>query len=149
KCYLIIDRTNWFRGKNKINIFMLSVAYEGISIPLFWKLLPHCGSSDFDYQCELISHFINNFGKDRIQGILGDREFASGKLLKWLAKQGIIFYFRIKGNTMVCIRKEKFVYAEKLFRKLNSNTKLAFGMTVWIYGQKVYLVGSRSERGEL
>lgn len=149
KCYLIIDRTNWFRGTHKINVFMLSVAYEGVSIPLFWKLLPHCGSSDFEYQKELISRFIDNFGKDRIEGILGDREFASGRLLKWLAKQGIFFYFRIKGNTMVSIRNEKLIYAERLFRKLNPKNKLAFGMTVWIYGQKVYLVGSRSERGEL
>lgn len=149
KCYLIIDRTNWFRGKNKINVFMLSVAYEGIAIPLFWKLLPHCGSSNFDYQKDLINHFINNFGKDRIQGILGDREFASEKLLKWMNKQGISFYFRIKENTIVRIRKEKFLPAKKLFEHLNPKCKSVFNMTVWIYKQKVYLVGSRSERGEL
>lgn len=149
KCYVIIDRTNWFRGKSKINVFMLSVAYEGISIPLFWKLLPHGGSSDFEKQKELISLFINNFGKERIEGILGDREFASGRLLKWLAKQGIFFYFRIKENTMVCIRNEKLIHASKLFCKLNPKTRLAFGMTVWIYGQKIYLTGARSERGEL
>ena len=40
KYYLIIDRTNWYWGKKKINIFMLGIAYEGIAIPLFWKLLP-------------------------------------------------------------------------------------------------------------
>jgi hypothetical protein len=149
KCYLIIDRTNWFRGKNKINVFMLSVAYEGIAIPLFWKLLPTCGNSNFEQQKELISHFINNFGKDRIEGILADREFASGKLLKWLDKQGIFFYLRIKENTMVHIRNEKFLHVCKLFRHLNPKSKSVFGMAVWIYGQKVYLAGSRSERGEL
>jgi len=149
KCYLIIDRTNWFRGKNKINVFMLSVAYEGISIPLFWKLLPSCGNSNFSQQKELISQFIDNFGKERIEGILADREFASGRLLKWLGKQGIFFYFRIKENTVVCIKEEKFLYACKLFRHLNSKNKSVFGMAVWIYGQKVYLAGSRSEKGEL
>jgi len=149
KCYLIIDRTNWFRGKNKINVFMLSVAYEGISIPLFWKLLPTCGNSSFEEQKELINQFINNFGKDKIEGILADREFANGKLLKWLAKQGIFFYFRIKENTVVHIREEKFLHVCKLFRRLNPKNKSVFSMTVWIYGQKVYLAGSRSEKGEL
>ena len=39
KVYLAIDRTNWFWGKAKINVFMLSICYEGIAIPLFWRLL--------------------------------------------------------------------------------------------------------------
>ena len=39
KIYLILDRTNWFWGKKKINVFMLAVAYEGLAIPLFWTLL--------------------------------------------------------------------------------------------------------------
>ena len=34
KVYLTIDRTNWYWGKQKINIFMLGVAYEGIAIYL-------------------------------------------------------------------------------------------------------------------
>jgi hypothetical protein len=149
KCYLIIDRTNWFRGKNKINVFMLSVAYEGISIPLFWQLLPKSGSSNFNDQKELIKKFIDLLGTERIEGILGDREFASRELLKWLQNQGIFFYFRIKENTQVRIRAEKFVTAKKLFCQLNVKEKSVFGMSVWIYGQKVFIVGSRSERGEL
>ena len=40
KVYLTIDRTNWYWGKQKINIFMLGIAYEGIAIPLFWTCLP-------------------------------------------------------------------------------------------------------------
>lgn len=39
KVYIAIDRTNWYWGKAKINIFMLSICYEGIAIPLFWRLL--------------------------------------------------------------------------------------------------------------
>ena len=46
KIYLTIDRTNWYWGKQKINIFMLGIAYEGIAIPLFWICLPKAGSSN-------------------------------------------------------------------------------------------------------
>ncbi|MBK8827905.1 MAG: hypothetical protein IPO26_14665 [Saprospiraceae bacterium] len=36
---LLIDRTNWEFGKKKINILMISVLYEGYSVPLGWSLL--------------------------------------------------------------------------------------------------------------
>ena len=39
KCILILDRTNWKWGKTPINILMLSIAYRGIGIPLFWVVL--------------------------------------------------------------------------------------------------------------
>lgn len=39
KVYLAMDRTNWYWGKAKINVFMLSICYEGIAIPIFWRLL--------------------------------------------------------------------------------------------------------------
>lgn len=34
KCTLILDRTNWKRGRTPIIILMLSNAYKGIGIPL-------------------------------------------------------------------------------------------------------------------
>ena len=53
--YIIIDRTNWYWGKNKLNIFMLSIAYEGLAIPIFWQLLNKAGSSNYSEQKRLIN----------------------------------------------------------------------------------------------
>lgn len=39
KYYLALDRTDWYWGKQKINILMLSVCYEGVAIPLLWRVL--------------------------------------------------------------------------------------------------------------
>ena len=147
--YLVIDRTNWYWGKKKINVFMLGIAHEGMAIPLFWRLLPKAGSSNFKEQKELLSQFIATFGVNRIKGLLADREFASGKLFKWLNKQHISFYIRIKEGAMVCLRTKKFLTAKKLFNDLQLKTKKVFQMSVWVFGQKVFLAGSRSERGEL
>jgi len=149
KFYLVIDRTNWYWGKQKINVFMLGIAYEGMAIPLFWKLLPKAGNSNFKEQKELITLFIEHFGTKCIQGLLADREFASGKLLKWLNKQRIFFYIRIKEGTVVYIKKRKFLNAKKLFNHLQPKSQSVYNMSIWIFGQKVYLAGSRSERGEL
>lgn len=63
---------------------MLSLCYEGIAIPLFWTLLKKAGSTTAQEQIDLISRFINLFGKEAIQGLLGDREFPNNALVEWL-----------------------------------------------------------------
>src|SRR5262249_8715456 len=102
--YITIDRTNWFWGKSKINIFLLGIAYEGIAIPLFWCLLPKAGSSNFEEQKALLERFIKVFDSVKIVGLLADREFANGQLFKWLNKKQIPFYIRIKESTVTHIR---------------------------------------------
>ena len=86
KVYVVIDRTNWYVGKKKINIFMLSVAYEGLAIPICWHLLNKAGSSSFEEQKCLLNEFIGRFGIGRIEGILGDREFMNHRLL-WFCRK--------------------------------------------------------------
>ena len=39
KLYITMDRTIWFWGKEKVNIFVLAIAYENIAIPLLWEVL--------------------------------------------------------------------------------------------------------------
>jgi len=75
KHYLIIDRTNWKLGKQDINVLMLSVAHEGVAIPLFWINLGRSGNSNTAQRIQLINKYIEAFGSDTIAGILGDREF--------------------------------------------------------------------------
>lgn len=149
KVYVIIDRTNWFFGKKKINVFVLAIAYEGLAIPLFWSMLDKAGSSNFNEQKELITKFIETFGKDCIAGLLGDREFASGKFFKWLNKQNIPFYIRIKEGSVIYIKDKKYLTAKKIFKHLQLKQQDTFGMSVSLFGTKIYLSGSRSERGEL
>lgn len=149
KVYLTIDRTNWFLGKAKINILMLGVAHEGVAIPLLWNLLPKAGNATADEHKAIIKRFISIFGAENIIGILADREFGSGKLFKFLNKNNVPFYIRIKEGSNVCIKSKKFSTPKKLFAHLNCKEKSEFHMTVWIFGEKIYLAGSRSERGEL
>lgn len=68
KLYLTIDRTNWFRGKAKINVFTLAVAYEGIAIPLFWKLLPKAGNASAKEHINLVKRFVAEFKSECILG---------------------------------------------------------------------------------
>ena len=128
---------------------MLSIAHEGMAIPIFWTMLNKAGHSNFEERENLLNLFINEFGVDCIQGVLGDREFASGKFFSWLNNMEIPFYIRIKDGSSVCIKSKKLTTAKKIFNSLSLKQKTEFQMKVWVFGAEVYLAGSRSERGEL
>lgn len=147
--YLAIDRTNWYWGKAKINIFMLSVCYEGIAIPLFWTLLNKAGSSTAKEQIELVSRFVTTFGKENIQGLLGDREFPNKEFVSWLVAEDIPFYLRIKGDVQLRIKNKKFKTSSQLFNHLAPYQQQTFGMSVHVFSQTLYLAGSKNSRDEL
>lgn len=149
KYYLLIDRTNWFWGKAKINILTLAISYEGIAIPIFWKLLDKAGNSTSKEQRDIITQFIEQFGKEKIEGFLADREFTSKDLFAWLNYQKIPFYIRIKSNTTIKVFRSKQWHVERLFRKLLNKQFYVYPNNVELYGEKLRVVGSRSDRGEL
>jgi hypothetical protein len=149
KIYLTLDRTNWFWGKAKINILTLGIAHEGAAIPLLWNLLDKAGNATAAEHQAIIQRFVDLFGKECIAGVLADREFGSGELFGWCNSQQIPFYIRIKEGSMVWIKNKKFCAAEKIFSHLNPGEQGIYGMTIEMYGKKIYLAGSRSERGEL
>ena len=70
KIYLVVDRTNWYWGKQKINIMMLSVVYEGLAIPLLWDLLDKGGSASAKEHSHTVARYIKIFGKSNILGLL-------------------------------------------------------------------------------
>ena len=130
KFYVTIDRTNWFWGKTKINILTVGIAYEGVAIPILWHLLPKAGNATAAEHRAILQHFVDLFGKERIAGVLGDREFASGKLFKWFNKSHIPFYIRIKEGSNVRVGKKKLYKAKKIFNDLNPQTRKIFPMTI-------------------
>ena len=149
KVYISIDRTNWFWGRSPINIFMLSVCYEGIAIPLLWQVMKQDGATTAKQQIELCERFISLFGTQCIAGLLGDREFTNEEFVGWLVESNIPFYLRLKKNIHVRIKGKKFKKSGELFASLSPFEQQVFGMRVEVFGQKLYLTASRNERDEL
>lgn len=96
KVYLSMDRTNWKWGKANINLLVLSACYRGVAIPLYWTALDKRGNSNTQERIDLINQFIEGFGKVRIAGLLGDREFVGNDWFAYLLDQQIPFDLRIK-----------------------------------------------------
>jgi 23S rRNA-intervening sequence protein len=95
---LTMDRTNWQWGTKNINILMLSIVYQGIAIPLYWRLLPKRGNSNTTERIEIIERCIQQLDISKITGLLADREFVGNEWFSWLLRVGIHFCIRIKSN---------------------------------------------------
>lgn len=139
---LAMDRTNWKFGKSNINYLVLAVCYKRMAIPLFWKMLDKRGNSCTKERINLIKDFIKVFGADRINYILGDREFIGKEWQDWLIEIEIPFYIRIRNDAIVTI-KGKEIKASKLFNKLNIGEHLHKNNLVMVYGTEVYISGKK------
>jgi len=103
KYLLIMDRTNWKWGKTPINILMLSVAFMGISIPLFWAVLDLEGSSCPADRISILKQVLQRFGPKKIEALLADREFVGKEWFSFLIEANIPFIIRIKQNSILKI----------------------------------------------
>lgn len=103
KYTLVLDRTNWKWGQTPINILMLSIAYRGIGIPLFWVVLNLEGNSCAEDRIDLLERVIERLGIGRIKALLADREFIGTQWFRFLIERKIPFIIRVKQNSMVAI----------------------------------------------
>jgi hypothetical protein len=144
RCNLCLDRTNWKFGKSNINILMLSVAYQGISFPIMWKMLPKRGNSNSKERNELINRFIKLFGTNCIESLMADREFIGEEWFDELIHNNIPFYLRLKENMWVNVpgKGDKKVFW--LFNDLPVNKERHLHKIVYFREQALYLSGIRT-----
>src|SRR5712692_11448102 len=98
---LAIDRTNWDFGKTTINILMISVVWNGMSIPLLWMLLPTAGNSSTKERTGLLDRLRAAFPDLKIASLMGDREFIGDAWMAYLQRENIPFVLRLRENQHV------------------------------------------------
>lgn len=148
KFYIVMDRTNWKFGNNPINILMLGIIYKGQCFPFCWELLDKGGSSSSVERKELLEKAISVLGKERILGLLGDREFIGVRWFKYLIDSEIEFHIRLPkqikvGSVLASNRKT----INWLFRHWRENVKTDYHKPVMILGYKLWLSGMKSDKG--
>jgi len=98
---LAIDRTNWDFGKTTINILMISLAWNGMGIPLLWTLLPTAGNSNTSARTDLLDRLRAAFPDMKIAALMGDREFIGDTWMAYLQRENIPFILRLRENQHV------------------------------------------------
>jgi hypothetical protein len=111
---LSIDRTNWKLGSSELNILMISIIVNGMGIPLCWSVLGRAGNSAYQDRINLLSQVIKIIPANKIQAIVGDREFIGKEWFNWLNNNNLPFCMRIKECQNVIKDKTK-LKSGKLF----------------------------------
>lgn len=99
--YVVIDRTSW----GAINLLIVSVVWHHRAIPIGCQALCKKGCSNYDEQTAVLSTVITHLSDYRLV-ILGDREFCSVKLGRWLGQQKVHFCLRLKRNTEIALAEQ-------------------------------------------
>ena len=94
--YVVLDRTSWAG----INILMVSVVYDHRAWPIYWDFLAKKGASNLAEQQAVLSKSLGLLS-DYMVVVLGDREFCSPRVGKWLGEQGAYFCLRQKCDTKI------------------------------------------------
>ena len=154
KWILILDRTNWKFGKLDINILVLTIDCLGVGIPILWLVLDdNGGSSNSKQRKELINRFVEIFGSDVIESLLGDREFIGDNWLKFLDDNGINFYIRIKSNLTIGRSTGGLVTANHWVKKVKNGEFIVLNglrhLGKKYLGPKVKIAARRNDKGEL
>jgi len=100
--YIAIDRTRW----GFINLMMVSLIINNRGIPIYFELLDHVGNSDLETQQSILGRILPLL-KGYKKVILGDREFCSVDLAKWLQQQEETYFcLRLKRSCYIEVEKE-------------------------------------------
>lgn len=118
KLRLSIDRTEWDFGKYQCNILMIVAKKGSIAIPLYWELLDNkSGNSSAENRQNLLDKIIQIIGKNRIEFIVGDREFVGKKWIKYLKSNQISFCMRVPKNHHISVKNGEILSPEQLLKR--------------------------------
>lgn len=147
--YLSLDRTHWKWGAININLRVWAVVYRGAAIPVYWLPLNKRGNSNSRERIALMKRFIHQFGRDRIKGLLADREFIGDEWLGGLLKEKIPLVIRIRNNLYTETSRGERIRVDRLFYLLKPGEMLTIKDVRRLGKQPVYLSGLRLSEGEL
>jgi hypothetical protein len=146
KYLLILDRTNWKWGKTPVNILMLSVAYLGISIPLFWAVLDLEGNSCPEDRMAILKRVLEQFGSEKIEALLADREFVGKEWFDFLVTRKIPFVIRIKQNSKVRVEENCMIAVREIRKRLGSKKVVNYPVNLWGYALYVSIQRRRKTK---
>ena len=99
--HLVLDRTQWQVGGRDVNFLVLAAVTPRFRIPLIWSVIDGRGCSDTEQRILLMRRYLKLFDVSSIRLLLADREFGGSEWIEFLAKTGIPFAIRLKGDIRV------------------------------------------------
>jgi len=128
---LIVDRTDWEKRQQHINILSVAVSYKGRALPLYWMVFGKKGSSSLEQWKQVLFPVIIIFqqmswlsDKQLHINVVADREFASPKLAEWLKiLYNVSVTLRIKANMYLTGEDTPEIKVASLIKKMKKGSR--------------------------
>ena len=96
KLRLCLDRTAWNFGQCPVNVLLVTAGAGDVHVPLCWQLLDNrSGNSNAADRIALLADCVALLGRERIELVVGDREFIGHTWLQWLQDHHLPFVVRV------------------------------------------------------
>ena len=119
---------------------MLSCAYLGIGIPLFWMVLDRAGNSSKKDRIHLLERALERFGIEKIEALLADREFIGEPWFCFLISNKIPFIIRVKQGFMAGgICKGCHVPIKTLIKTIDYRKRKMVNYPITLWGLPLYV----------
>ena len=118
---LCMDRTNWKHGSKDVNYLVISISWQGASIPIVWECLDKKGgNSNTDERIALMERVLKLIPVSQIDNLLADREFIGHDWFDWLRQKKVLCRLRIRGDITVEHNNKK-IRVDRLCRSVKFN----------------------------
>lgn len=146
---LSLDRTGWqIHDGHEYNVLVLSICLGDMGLPILWCDLHSLGNSTTSKRQRLIRRFLNLFGPERMDCLIGDREFVGEDWFAWLCEEHLPFLMRLRQNNYIAGSGGKGTKAENLFRHLRFGEVLDLGVRR-AFKTSMGICATRTRAGEL
>lgn len=144
--YLTLDRSEWkMRGK-WVQVIMVGIAHEGMSIPLLWQTLNGQGNTPKVVRRALLACFDKWIDYKKEQSIwwVADREYIGKEWFEDLSSRGMQFCIRLRKSAMVTTAGK----AIKLYKLFETDHLRILSKARKVHGCMLYLAGQRLPNGD-
>lgn len=144
--YLTLDPTEWKMRGVWIQVLVLGIAHQGVSIALLWQRSNKQGKSAKVTREALVKCFKRwiQVGEQQQIWWTADREFAGKAWFETLNQAGMQFCVRLRKNTLIKSKTGK----SKLYTLFENKSRLTFFQPVDVYGHLLFLSGQKLLKGD-
>ncbi|WP_419832344.1 IS4 family transposase [Endozoicomonas atrinae] len=146
---LCMDRTNWKHGSQDVNYLVISIAWQGNSIPIVWECLDkNGGNSNTQERIAVMKRVLKLIPADQIDSLLADREFIGHDWFEWLDQHNLRCRLRVKESFPVEHNGTNIAIGQ-LCRGVMLNQTVTWYTKKKVSGVPLYISAHRSLKGLL
>lgn len=142
--YLSLDRTEWKMRGVWVQVLMLSILHDGVSIPLLWQCSSRHGHSSQTTKKALfhcLKEWISLKAGQQVW-LCADREFGSKDFFEDCKSAGINACVRLKKSTLVRGGQG----AKKVYTLFDNNLRTSYFKPLKVMGLSLYLSGHKLKK---